>query len=161
MNLQKTLPSAVVIVITLVCASAAMQLAELEGEAINTAGILAFILAGLLAGALFGENVYSGIKFLVILAELFVAFLIVILMLAFEETREEAQEASGAEAITGVLVVIILIVLIIALLALGIVLVILALITAIGGWIGVKIHTRFVGQPSSVGHSRQPSRRSR
>lgn len=159
MNLQKTVPSAVVIVATLICAGIAIQAAEPESDMMAPAGIGALVVAGLLAGALFGENVYSGIKGLVILAELFVGFLIVSIMLLAGETQEETEESTGLEAIGGIFLFIILIVIILILIALAVALVISGLIVAIGGWIGVKIHLKLVGQPSSAGYSRR--RRSR
>lgn len=161
MNLHRALPSALVIVVTLVCAGLIIQAAELEGNTLSYASIAALIASGLVTGALFGEKVYAGIKGLVIMAELFVAFLIVALTLVVSDTRDEMENAEGLDAIGGTVVFIILIVFIIILIALAIGLLIVALFIAIGGWIGVKIHSKFVPQPSSSGGYRSPPRRSR
>ncbi|MFQ5977408.1 MAG: hypothetical protein ACE5OZ_04670 [Candidatus Heimdallarchaeota archaeon] len=161
MNLHRALPSALVIVATLVCAGFIIQAAELEGSALSYAGIAALIASGLVTGALFGEKVYAGIKGLVIVTELFVAFLIVVFTLAAADTREELENAEGLEGLGGTLAFIILIAIIIILIAVGIGLLILAFIVAIGGWIGIKIHSKFVPQPSSYGRYRSPPRKSR
>ncbi|MFW9917157.1 MAG: hypothetical protein ACFFGZ_16240, partial [Candidatus Thorarchaeota archaeon] len=137
MNLQKIVPSALVIVVTLICAGIAIQAAELESDMMAPASIGALVVAGLLAGVLFGENVYSGIKGLVILAELVVGFLIVLFVLLAGETQEDAEESTGAEALGGVVLFILLIVIILILLALAVALVAGGVIMAIGGWIGV------------------------
>jgi hypothetical protein len=70
------------------------------------------------------------------------------------------ENAEGVDAIGGSVVFIILIVFIIILVAMAIGLLILALFIAIGGWIGVKIHSKFVPQPHSSGRYRPPPRRS-
>jgi hypothetical protein len=159
MNLQKTVPSALVIVVTLICAGIAIQAAEPESDMMAPAGIGALVVAGLLAGVLFGENVYSGIKGLVILAELVVGFLIALFVILAGQTQDEAEESTGAEALGGVVLFILLIIIIIILLALAVALVISGVIMAIGGWIGVKIHSQLFGQPTSAGYSQR--RRSR
>ena len=156
MKPHRTVPAAVVIVGVIVLAGYFIQAAELEGEIAGLVGIIAVILAGLLAGALFGEAVYDAIKGLTLMGVLLVGFLILALMLVAKDTKQEIEESSGLEAVGGTIVFILLIILILAMIVALICLVILGLVAALGGWVGIKIHSRFFQEPMSPGRGSRP-----
>ena len=118
-----------------------------SSELVNPLLIGTLLLGGFISGLLFGETVYSAIKYVAIGSEVLVGLLILIFFFILGGAMEDAENAQGLEGIGAMIIFILIIVFIVILIGFGVVIVVLALFTAVAGWIGNKFHLKIFGEP--------------